>query len=201
MLHPASLLLIWGAGLFLIQFLDAEAVPIAAVILGGLAIFVSRRGLLAILRRTRWLFLTMAVMFLFLTPGIRLSAPWGDIGLTREGLESVVEHGLRLFGQLAWLVVLVGRLGTDGLVAGMYALLRYLPGMSRTGNVLVIRLALTLDEIGADHPRHWRDYLQGEGQDGASTIKVLAPPWSLRDSVVVALGLAAAILVAWIASI
>lgn len=183
MLHPASLLLIWGAGLFLIQSLPPTPLPLTALALGGLAFGVAGEGMMRLVRRTRWLFLTMAVLFVFFTPGVRLGSPLGDLGVTVEGVDSAIEHCLRLFCQLAWLVVLIDRLGTAGMISGLHLIVRLIPGFSRSGNSLVIRLALTLEAIGGDQVRNWKTYLNDPSTDGVASIAVSDPDWTAIDTV------------------
>ena len=179
----------------MIQWLTPAVLPVAALLLGILAFMMSSKGLRAILRRTRWLFLTMVLLFLLLTPGVRLQPPWGTFGLTQEGLDTAIEHCLRLFAQLAWLVVLLSQLGVSGLVAGLHALIRHIPGLSAAGDRLVIRLALTLEEIGAEQPKGWQSYLNSAPSEGPASIALSAPPWRRMDSVVLILALATTLMV------
>lgn len=168
----------------MIQCLSPNLLPVSALVLGVSAIGLSRSGLFRLLRKTRWLFLTMAALFVFFTPGVRLGNLLGNFGVTVEGVDSAIEHCLRLFGQLAWLAVLISRLGTSGIVSGLHRAVRVIPGFDRPGRKLIIRLALTLDAIGTDRQRNWRDFIDAPQCEGCESIVVVDPDWRPVDSAV-----------------
>jgi hypothetical protein len=97
----------------------------------------------AMLRRARWLLLSIAVLFAFATPGLAVPGWPGQAGMTQDGLLLAAEHLARLVALLATLALLHERLGTAASPAGSAA--------ARTASVwegwrerIVVRLMLVV---------------------------------------------------------
>jgi energy-coupling factor transport system permease protein len=110
----------------------------------------------------RWLLLSIIVMFAFATPGERLPAPLGDVGLTYDGLRLAAEHFLRLVLLLATLALLHDRLGSEGMITGLHWLLAPLAGSRRLRERMVVRLMLVLDYVERQPRGGWRTWLAGD---------------------------------------
>ena len=158
-LHPATLLLAWGVLVGLLQPLPAAALAWIAAVLLGLAWVFARRRSFALLRRTRWLFLSIILLFALATPGQRLPGVAGDLGLTHDGILLAAEHALRLLLLLASLAVVHERLGTPGMMAGLYWLLVPLARWRALRERIVVRLMLVLDQVENAPSVTWRDWL------------------------------------------
>lgn len=155
MLHPASLLLAWFGFAIVLQGLPG--VWLAAVVLASLmatAAWAARRGI-NLLRRSRWLLLSLFMLYLFATPGEYLPGFWGDIGLTREGVQQGGEQIGRLLALLASLALVHHLAGTQGLLAGLYWWLKPIPWREST----VVRLLLVLEMVEQEHKINWREWL------------------------------------------
>jgi len=124
-------------GMFL--YLACLALALAALILAA-------SGLRLLVRRSRWLLLTVLLMFGWLTPGTPLA---GVPAATQEGLLLAADYMARLLIALATLALLLKALTPAELVAGLRSLLAAiaLPGPSR--DRIAVRLALTLQEVEA----------------------------------------------------
>jgi hypothetical protein len=157
MLHPASLLFVWIAAAVALQQANLGALVAVAVLVAPVAFFLAPARALRMVRRSRWLLLSLAVLFVFATPGEYVSPlP----GVTREGLELAVEHLLRLTLLLLLLALLLERLDTARLMSGMYLLLAPAARIGFDRDKAVIRLMLVLEYVeGADGDTHWRDWL------------------------------------------
>jgi len=158
-LHPATLLLAWAVLVGLVQPLPAAALAWLAAVLLSLAWAFARRRTLALLRRTRWLFLSIILLFALATPGQRLPGVVGDLGITHDGILLAAEHVLRLLLLLASLAVLHERLGTPGMMAGLYWLLAPLARWRALRERIVVRLMLVLDQVENAPSTTWRDWL------------------------------------------
>ncbi|HTH40952.1 MAG TPA: CbiQ family ECF transporter T component [Rhodocyclaceae bacterium] len=200
MFHPASLLLLWAAGVVALQFFPL--VPtLVATLASALAAWWLGRGLfLRLLKRSRWLFLTMAILFLCLSPGIRLPSPFGELGLTKEGLDFALEHTGRLLTMLALLALLLSHLSHRGVVSGFYLLMapfRFFDGRRS----LAVRLMLTLEAVAGKDGQDWRSLLHEstKGPDSAadSLLTLAAPAWTWRDSLLVGGALLVAVGLVW----
>lgn len=170
MWHPAAMLLVWVFFALILQWLPLLPVLILAVscVLAA-KLFAPSRGWRLFIR-IRWLLLALLVMLLFMTPGEYLSGLPGTIGLTYEGL-SVTELQLgRLLALLASLAVLHERLGTAGLLEGLYALMGPFSWRDKT----VVRLMLVMEFAEQEKPMSWRDCLAENDKlsDRADVIKL-----------------------------
>jgi energy-coupling factor transport system permease protein len=158
-IHPATLLFAWGVLVALLQPLSALPLAWIATAVLPLALIFARRRTLALLRRTRWLFLSIAVLFALATPGQRLPGFAGDLGITHDGLLLATEHALRLLLLLTSLAVVHERLGTPGMMAGLYWLLAPLTRWRSLRERVVVRLMLVLDHVENTPAATWRDWL------------------------------------------
>lgn len=159
MLHPASLLFAWGAFAFLLQSLPVFALAWVAAGVLPLAWLLARRRSLLLLKRTRWLFLSIILLFTLATPGQRLPGMFGDLGITVDGLLLAVEHVLRLMLLLASLAVIHEHLGTSGMMAGLHWLLLPLARWRALRERIVVRLLLVLDHVESAPAAGWRQWL------------------------------------------
>lgn len=145
-LHPASLLLAWLSLVLGLQWLPLSLLSVLALLVFPLAARYAGSRLRLLLRRTRWLLLSIALLFALATPGHPLAEPWGRFGLTREGMEFALLHTLRLTLLLGLLALLLERLGIPALISGLYTLLAPL-GKSRRRSQMALRLLLVLEYV------------------------------------------------------
>ncbi len=185
MFHPASLLLAWVVYAAGLSWLPVIWLAVFSA-LSSIAAFVwatdrSRR----LLYRTRWLFLSLAVLYLFATPGEYLPGVAGDIGLTFEGLWQGLEHAGRLLALLTSLALLHQIVGNAGLVAGFHTLMKPLPWREAT----VVRLMLVLDYVEQDKTPGWRAWLMPGPVLANEPCSIDLPRYSFgwRDCLVLAL--------------
>lgn len=101
-----------------------------------------------LLRRTRWLLLSLVAVFALGTPG---SVWWPPLGMwvTREGLELALEHGARLVAVLAVVAMLLARTPAQTLAAGLLTLFAPLARLGAPVERAVARLVLVLRAIDA----------------------------------------------------
>ena len=128
------------------------------------ALIAAPADLFLLLRRSRWLLLTMLVMFGWLTPGTPLAVV---PGATREGLLLAADAIARLLVALATLALLLRSLDPPQLVAGMRAMLAPIELLGFSRDRIAVRLALTLQEVEAS-----RD---GEGREPANRNSLVLP--------------------------
>lgn len=136
-----------------------------------------------LLKRSRWLLLSLAILFLFLTPGEYLPGIGGDLGLTYEGLWHAGEQLSRLLALLASLALLHQQVGTTGLLTGLYCLL----GPFAWRETTVVRLMLVLEYIEQKQQVTWREWLMVEKSPVVSTnsYHLPMPAVHLRDKLLV----------------
>ena len=165
-LHPATQILIWCAFVAAMQFLP----PVRMLASGGLMLFLAffffRQKLLQLLRRTRWVMISLWFIYAYATPGQALFD--FAISPTREGLLDGGLQLMRLLVALAGLAMLLDRLHRQQLMAGLYSLLAPLKWFNLSRERLAVRLALTLQyaEAGMLRPTPWRESLQSLMDEG-----------------------------------
>lgn len=173
MLHPASLLVFWIGFAVALQWLPLHPLMLlTAFSLLTSALFAPQRTR-NLIWRSRWLLLSLGILFIFFTPGEFLPDPVGRLGLTYEGLARAGEHLGRLLVLLATLAVMHERLGTRGLLTGFHWLLGPFPGRNAT----VVRLMLVLDYVEQRHHVAWRDWLEDRGgEEGEAPLATFVLP-------------------------
>lgn len=163
--HPASCLVLWCCGAVVFQWLPLAARVLAAVLALILMLVFSRIRGLRLIRRTRWLFISLLALYLFFTPGEFVPGMAGGLGVTVDGLKQGSEQIALLLFLLACLALLHEKLGTKGLLSGLYALLGRFPFGERT----IVRLALIMDYAESEGNRNgWREWLDMPSGEGDS---------------------------------
>ena len=157
--HPATLLFAWGSFVMFLQPLGLVPLAVVAAIILPLCLNFARWRTLVLVRRARWLLLSIAVLFVLATPGQRLPGIGGELGLTEDGLVLGGEHLLRLVLLLASLALVHEYLGTSRMMAGLYWLLAPIAGWRAMRERIVVRLMLVLDHVENSPARNWRDWL------------------------------------------
>jgi hypothetical protein len=157
--HPATLLALWIAFAVLLQTLALSWLAAIAVPVIGASLLGAGRRALILLRRARWLLLSVLVLFVFGTPGERLPGTAGDFGMTFDGLVAGLEQLLRLLLLLVTLAWLHQRLGSNGMVAGFHRLLMPLSAWRDLRERLVVRLLLVLENVDSEPAMTWRQWL------------------------------------------
>lgn len=155
MFHPASLLLSWFGFSLSLQWLTLEWLLPIAFGSSLAAVVIAPERSLNLLRRSRWLLISLAVLYVFMTPGEYVPGVVGAIGITYEGLQQGGMQIGRLLAMLASLALLHRMIGTTGLLAGSHWLLSPFPWREAT----VVRLMLVLEYLEQERPVHWREWL------------------------------------------
>ncbi|HEX8988445.1 MAG TPA: hypothetical protein VF816_10820 [Rhodocyclaceae bacterium] len=197
MFHPATLLLAWAGFAFALPALPLRVLAGLLVLVLILALWLARPRALALWRRARWLLLSIAVLFAFATPGLLVPGLPGRLGVTIDGLQLAGEHIGRLLLLLTSLALLHERLGTRGLVSGLYWLLGPLSRWPGLRERIVVRLMLVVEFVENDRRGAWRDWLE-ERQDAGPAqlpLEVRTARWHDRVAML-ALACALAVL-AW----
>lgn len=155
MFHPASLLLSWFGFALSLQWLTLEWLLPIAFGSSIAAVVIARELSLNLLRRSRWLLISLAVLYFFMTPGEFAPGVVGAIGITYEGLQHGGMQIALLLAMLSSLALLHRVIGTTGLLAGSHWLLSPFPWREAT----VVRLMLVLEYLEQERPAHWREWL------------------------------------------
>lgn len=182
--HPAALLVLWVGYVFLLQPFAVTGLSVAAMAMLPAALYSAGQATRKLLFRTRWLLLTIAILFAFATPGERLPGALGEWGITWDGLRQGLEHVLRLVLLLAALALLHKKLGNDGIMAGLHWLLTPLARWRDLRQRIVARLMLVLDHVENAPPENWRSWLMEDDVTGVDRLTLSVRPARFRDWIV-----------------
>jgi energy-coupling factor transport system permease protein len=142
--HPAVLIFVWAGLAVSVQKLSGYPLYLLAGSLLLSSIMICSARFLLLVRRTRWILLSLFVIYAYTSQGTPLWAQFGVFSPAAEGMAAGFVQLLRLLAVLAGLSVLLSLLSQSQLMAGLYTLARPLvfTGMSRER--FAARLALTL---------------------------------------------------------
>jgi len=142
--HPAAIILAWCLLIALMQVLDSGAMLVMAGSVFLFAVIFSRHKFIQLVRRTRWIVLSLLLVFSYSTPGLPLFDSFGMFSPSYEGLEEGLLQLTRFLATLASLAMVLDRLHRQQLMAGLYTLLAPLLWLGLSRERLAVRLALTL---------------------------------------------------------
>lgn len=147
-MHPASRIFLYVLAALVIPGLSFFAV--AVVLMSGLfGVLWVGRAPLALVWRTRWLLLVLALAYGYSLPGAALWPFMGTWSPSLPGVHEGLERVIRLVTLLLWLDLLVLRLPVEQLLSGLYALAHPLRLPGCDARRIALRLALTLKAIEA----------------------------------------------------
>jgi energy-coupling factor transporter transmembrane protein EcfT len=137
-------------------------------------LLLSAHKLRQLLRRTRWIMLSLLLVYAYSTPGQPLLEAFGMFSPSREGLGDGVLQLTRLLSALAALAILLDRLHRQQLIAGLYTLLAPLQLLGMSRERVAVRLALTLHYAEVAMLREtntWQDSLRSLFEPHGETSK------------------------------
>jgi hypothetical protein len=201
--HPAAVILLWLFLAIALQSLHVTPMLLTGALLMAAALRRSALRLYALLRRTRWVMISLLVIYGFVTPGEALWAAAGPFSPTLQGLADGAVQLCRLVFALAGLAIVLNVLDQARLMGGIYVLAAPLRLLGLSRERVAVRLALTLNyaetamlETAAD----WRgsiEHLLAPPADEVREVEIPVIPFRLRDAALLVAGgvaLAAALL-------
>lgn len=142
--HPAAQITAWCLLVAALQALKLEALLSASGLIMLGALLMSGHKFVQLMRRTRWIMLSLLLIYAYSTPGQTLVSAFGMFSPSQEGLADGVMQLTRLLASLAGLAVLLDRMHRKQLIAGLYTLLAPLQLLRLSRERFAVRLALTL---------------------------------------------------------
>lgn len=178
-LHPATQIIVWCVLVAAMQFLRPGHLLLAAGLVLLSAFILARHKLMQLLRRTRWIMLSLWLIYAYTTPGLALFEL--PLSPSVEGLQEGGLQMMRLLAALAGLAILLDRLHRQQLIAGLYSLFAPLHYLGLSRERLAVRLALTLHyaEVAMLRSVPWQESLQSlntENQKTDTESKTMALP-------------------------
>lgn len=186
LLHPATRIGLWLLLALAVAWLRWEALAVLSAALAA-ALAAGRNPVFwSMLRRARWLLLSLLLVYGFATPGAPL---WEALpALSREGVALGAMQAWRIALLLAGLALLMAATPPAALISGIHALLRPLVALGVDAGRFALRLALTLEYARRQAPlrgRDWREALDRalEPEPGpGEPVRLEARPFTWRDS-------------------
>jgi energy-coupling factor transport system permease protein len=160
--HPAAQILAWCLLVATLQVMMRGALLVTTGLILLCAYAIAGHKFIQLVRRTRWIMLSLLVIYAYSTPGQPLSDALGIFSPIREGLSDGVQQLSRLLAALAGLALLLERLHRQQLIAGLYILFGPLHWLGVSRERIAVRLALTLHyaEVAMLRETHdWRGAL------------------------------------------
>jgi energy-coupling factor transporter transmembrane protein EcfT len=177
--HPAAQILTWCLLVAAMQVMASGMFLIAAGMVMLCAFAVSRHKFMQLARRTRWILLSLLLIYAYSTPGQPLSDVLGMFSPSREGLVDGVLQLTRLLAALAGLAILLDRLHRQQLIAGLYTLFAPLQWLGLSRERFAVRLALTLHYAEVAMLRStgsWQDTLNSLFEPHGETVRHMELP-------------------------
>lgn len=157
-IHPAVHVTAGFFLIFLLQVVGAAVLPwaTAAVVLCALAF--ARREWLRVVRRLRYIFLALVILFAWQTPGVMIVPPLGALSPTWDGVRATLEPAARLLAVVSVVSLMLRGLSTEDWVNSLYILVQPLRVCGLSAERFAVRLRLVLDYIG-QRDLDWRNCL------------------------------------------
>lgn len=180
--------------------MDWRGLLLASALVAAALAGLRDRASMAMLRRARWLLLSLLLIYGFATPGPEISMGAISLPLSRAGLEAGLLQAWRLVLMIAGLGLLLALTSRSELIGGMHAILSPLRPIGLDPDRAAVRLSLTLEyarELGRPADKSWRQMLADALEpdaDPPSRVVIPRAACSWRDPAVIAA--AALILVA-----
>ena len=161
--HPAARILIWLAFALFLPWLPSIAMLGISLLMLPLLLTLHRSSFVKLLRRTRWLLLSILLIYAWTMPGENLIQALGTLSPTLEGLQAGAAQAWRLAILLAGLALLLATTPGLQLLGGMYLLLRPWRRLGVDNERITARIWLTLyyaEQAARLKPHEWREKLQ-----------------------------------------
>lgn len=142
--HPTMQILVLCLLIGTLQFLASDLLIVFTVLILAGTLFIHGHRLFLLIRRTRWILLSVLTIYAISTPGQPLLDMPGILVPTYEGLADGILQLMRLLAALAALAILLDSLSRKQLIAGLYTMFAPLQWVGVSRERLAVRLALTL---------------------------------------------------------
>ena len=179
-LHPATRLAGWLAVIVFIQLARGPILWGFGFVVVALGLLFARRRGLRLVRRARFLLVTVVVLFAFFTPGEVLLSALGRASPTREGLVLAASHGVRLLSVLVVVALLLETIDERTLVSGLMSLVAPLRVIGFPVERLALRMLLVMAYVEQPPEGGWKALLDGPAPPGR-VLRVHREPLAIRD--------------------
>lgn len=146
-MHPVVKILYFLLTLLLVSFLSSLLLWIFCALLVMCAVKLNFKKFLRVIKRTKWLLISILIIYAFTTPGEYIQQFPADFAPTYEGSNLGLLQVAKLLIALAALNLLFATSSIESLMAGLYMLLSPLKLFGLNIERFTARLMLTLDYV------------------------------------------------------
>ena len=146
-MHPFVKILLFVFTLLLMSYLSNACILLMCVMLFAYAARLARGGFLRAVKRMKWLFISIFIIYAFGTPGEYIQHIPASVAPTVEGCVLGVVQIAKLLIALATLSILFATSSKEQLMIGLHLLLSPLNLLGVNTNRFTARLLLTLDYV------------------------------------------------------
>jgi energy-coupling factor transporter transmembrane protein EcfT len=146
-MHPFVKIILFIFTLLLMSYLNDAYLSAMCIALCGYAILLDHANFLRVVKRMKWLFLSIFVIYAFGTPGEYTQYIPTGISPTKEGCVLGILQIAKLLIALATLGILFSTSSKEQLMSGLHLLLSPLNVLGISTNRFTARLLLTLDYV------------------------------------------------------
>lgn len=186
-LNPATKILIWLGFAVSVQGFGFPLLALATAISALPLVALRDSGTLIMLRRARWLLLSLLLIYSYATPGNPVLPALGTFSPSLQGLQDGGLQAWRLALLLVTLALLLHACPRENLLSGIYTLLRPFRIMGLNPERVAVRLWLTL-RYADQQPRKgiqaWWHELRSSTDtvpDAVTHVSLELPPFTWRD--------------------
>lgn len=193
-MHPSIKILCVLVLAIAVHVPNYQVLSLMAALLTILLLYYRASGFLRMLRRVRWLLISMILIFAFNTPGEYLPQWPFELAPTYEGLHAGLLQAVRLCMMLAGLALLLVTTNRENLMAGFFLLLYPLRFIKLHPERFAARLWLTLHYVDHAPPAQLNQNFFGrlasmnisdeEAHSGPEQIHLNSPQLTWRDALV-----------------
>ena len=146
-MHPFVKILLFIFILVLMNFLGRQAIGLLCIFVSLFALRLHSANFLPAVKRMRWLFISIFMIYAFATPGEYIAGFPLTFAPSYEGLALGLLQITRLLIALASISILFATSSKEELIAGLYILLWPLHYIGFNVQQFAVRLLLTLDYV------------------------------------------------------
>ncbi|MGD9788828.1 MAG: hypothetical protein AB7U30_12870 [Sulfuricellaceae bacterium] len=167
-LHPATRISAWLVFALFVGWLAIPALAVVSLALAALLVNLRQAPLFRLFRRTRWLLLSLLLVYSLTYPGRLLLPQLGAWSPTLEGLQAGALQAWRMALLLTGLAALHGACDRECLIAGLFRLMWPLHRLGVNVRRVAGRMWLTLEYAESSEKwtrEEWHRLLAGELDD------------------------------------
>lgn len=183
-LHPATRIIFWIALAIFAFSADPRALVALSLALALILWLQGGSGFFRLLRRIRWILISLLMIYALATQGTPLVPEIG--GPTLEGLVSGATQAWRIVLTIALLAVLQGSTSREKMLSGIYTLLLPLKRFGVRVERIAVRLLLTLHYAEEKKTGNWRERIQDAFREKECTrmdLSIILYRFRIRDGV------------------